>query len=150
MAENPHPSGASVKEKIKKSREMEENCTNNLRERQRELSTARQVTMDAVYTHEVVVKRLNEEMHKVAVDLANVHVHYHAEREILMSGFIGSLIRKRMDASTDVDASLLPLVNPSMYLDSDSGEPPQVEGMDASTQVSVSPLSMIEIGSTSA
>ncbi|KZS03469.1 Uncharacterized protein APZ42_033687 [Daphnia magna] len=44
----------------------------------------------------------------------------------------------------DVDASTLPS---SMYVDSDSGEPPQAEGMDASTQVSVSPLSTTDVSS---
>ncbi|KZS07786.1 Uncharacterized protein APZ42_028424 [Daphnia magna] len=74
----------------------------------------------------------------------------HLDSCIRMDNFIYMDSSIRMDASTDVDASLLPLVNPSMYLDSESGELPQVEGMDASTQVLVSSLSMIEIGSTSA
>ncbi|KAK4006284.1 hypothetical protein OUZ56_011438 [Daphnia magna] len=43
-----------------------------------------------------------------------------------------------MNPSMDTDASTLPS---SIYVDSDSGEPAQVKGMDASTQVSVSPLS---------
>ncbi|KAK4018752.1 hypothetical protein OUZ56_000797 [Daphnia magna] len=47
----------------------------------------------------------------------------------------------------DVDASTLPS---SIYVDSDSGEPPQVEGMDASTQVSVSQLSTTDVSSASA
>ncbi|KZS10379.1 Uncharacterized protein APZ42_025171 [Daphnia magna] len=56
----------------------------------------------------------------------------------------------RMDASKNVDASFIPSINPFLYLESDSGEPPQIEGMDASTRVSVSPLSIIEICSISA
>ncbi|KAK4021877.1 hypothetical protein OUZ56_007366 [Daphnia magna] len=49
-----------------------------------------------------------------------------------------------MNPSMDTDASTLPS---SIYVDSDSGEPAQVEGIDASTQVSVSPLSTPDVSS---
>lgn len=94
MAENPTPSAVSVKEKIKKSRETEQECTTNLRQRQQELLEARKAAVDAVYAHQLVVKRLNEKLDNVAVDLTYVHVHYHPERETVMSNFIGSLLRQ--------------------------------------------------------
>ncbi|KAK4012268.1 hypothetical protein OUZ56_021369 [Daphnia magna] len=50
---------------------------------------------------------------------------------IVESIYVDSSIR--MNPSMDVDASTLPSNNTSMYVDSDSGEPPQIEGMDASS-----------------
>ncbi|KAK4024717.1 hypothetical protein OUZ56_010138 [Daphnia magna] len=74
MAENSPPSAASVKEKVQKSREMEKMCITNLRERQQELLKARKVDVDAVYAHQLVVKRLYEELDNVVVDPNNKNV----------------------------------------------------------------------------
>ncbi|KAK4028107.1 hypothetical protein OUZ56_017285 [Daphnia magna] len=93
-ARNPAESAASVKSKLKESREKEEECTRNLKEKQLQLVQARKEAVNVIYTHHRVVLRLNEEISKGAEDLVNVQSHYRTEREKLLSGFVGDLLRK--------------------------------------------------------
>ncbi|KAK4037757.1 hypothetical protein OUZ56_029786 [Daphnia magna] len=85
MAENPP---ASVKEKLKKSREREKECAGNLHQRQRDLLDAKTAAIDL-------------ELAGVSKDLDNVHVHFHSERDALISGYIGSLIRKDCEKASE-------------------------------------------------
>ncbi|KAK4045752.1 hypothetical protein OUZ56_033663 [Daphnia magna] len=94
MAENPPPSAASVKEKLKKSREREVECASNLQLLQKDLLKARTAAIDVVLTHQKNVVKLDEELEENAEDLKNVHVHFLSERETLLSSYVGSLLRK--------------------------------------------------------
>lgn len=93
MAQNPAESAASIKNKLKESREKEEECVRNLNENQLHLVQARKEAVDVIYAHQRVVLRLNEEIAQGAEDLVNVQVHYRAEREKMLSGFVGDLLR---------------------------------------------------------
>ncbi|KAK4045419.1 hypothetical protein OUZ56_033026 [Daphnia magna] len=90
MAQNPAESAASIKKKLKESREKEEECVRNLKENQLQLVQARKEAVDVIYAHQRVVLRLNEEIAQGAEDL----VHYRTEREKMLSGFVGELLRK--------------------------------------------------------
>ncbi|KAK4003960.1 hypothetical protein OUZ56_005705 [Daphnia magna] len=94
MAQNPAESAASIKNKLKESREKEEECVRNLKENQLQLVQARKEAVDVIYAHQRVVLRLNEEIAQGAEDLVNVQVHYRTEREKMLSGFVGDLLRK--------------------------------------------------------
>ncbi|KAK4007060.1 hypothetical protein OUZ56_012216 [Daphnia magna] len=95
MAENPPPSAASVKEKLKNSREREEECTSNLQLLRQDLLKVRTAAIDLVLAHQQAVVKLDEELEENAKDLKNVHVHFLFERETLLSGYVGSLLRNR-------------------------------------------------------
>ncbi|KAK4006727.1 hypothetical protein OUZ56_011885 [Daphnia magna] len=92
MDEKPLPSAASVKEKLKKSREREEECLANLRLNRQDLLKARTAAIDLELAHQKVVVKLDEGLEENAKDLKNVHVNSHSEREVLLSSFIGSLL----------------------------------------------------------
>ncbi|KAI9557133.1 hypothetical protein GHT06_016936 [Daphnia sinensis] len=94
MEQNPPKSIASIKEKLKKSREREEECATNLQLLRQDLIKARTAAIDVVMAHQKAVVKLDEELEENAKDLKNVHVHFLSEREALLSSFVGSLLRK--------------------------------------------------------
>ncbi|KAK4017718.1 hypothetical protein OUZ56_033424 [Daphnia magna] len=94
MAENPPPSAASVKEKLKKSSEREVECASNLQLLRQDLLKAQTAAIDVVLTQQKAVVKLDEELEENAKDLENVHVHFVSERETLLSSYVGSLLRK--------------------------------------------------------
>ncbi|KAI9563369.1 hypothetical protein GHT06_010830 [Daphnia sinensis] len=105
MAQDPSASASSVKNKLKESREKEEECLKNLKDNQIQLVKARTEAMDVIYAHQRVVLRLNEEISKVADDVVNMQAHYRAERETLLSGFVGTLLRKIREKKANVNVS---------------------------------------------
>ncbi|KAI9560564.1 hypothetical protein GHT06_011511 [Daphnia sinensis] len=108
MAQNLSESTASIKSKLKESREKEEECVRNLKENQLQLVQARKEAVNVIYAHQRVVLRLNEEIAKGAEDLVNVQVHYRTERVKMMSGFVGDLLRKirEKEASENVHVAV--------------------------------------------
>ncbi|KAK4006426.1 hypothetical protein OUZ56_011579 [Daphnia magna] len=105
MAENPLPSAASVKEKLKKFREREEKCAVNLRLIRQDLLNARTAVIDVVLAHQKVMVKLDHELEENAKDLKNVHVHIHSEKEVLLSSFVGSLLRKEPEKAASKPVS---------------------------------------------
>ncbi|KAK4028005.1 hypothetical protein OUZ56_017168 [Daphnia magna] len=97
MAENSPPSSASVKEKLKKSREREVECASNLQLLRQDLLKAQTAAIDVVLTHQKAVVKLDEKLKENAKDLKNVHVHFLSERETLLSSYVGSLLRKQRE-----------------------------------------------------
>ncbi|KAK4017483.1 hypothetical protein OUZ56_032794 [Daphnia magna] len=62
MAENPPPSAASVKEKLNKSREREEECSNNFQLLRQDLLKARTAAIDVVLAHQKAIVKLDVEL----------------------------------------------------------------------------------------
>ncbi|KAK4006594.1 hypothetical protein OUZ56_011750 [Daphnia magna] len=105
MAENPPPSAASVKGKLKNSREREVECASNHQLIRQDLLNARTEAIDVVLTHQKAVVKLDEELEKNAKDLKNVHVHFLSERETLLSSYVGSLLRKKREKAASKPVS---------------------------------------------
>ncbi|KAI9559429.1 hypothetical protein GHT06_013417 [Daphnia sinensis] len=130
MDKNPLPSTASVKEKLKKSCEREEECATNLQLLRQDLLKARTAANDVVLAHQKAVVKLDEELEENAKDLKNVHVHFLSERETILSGFVGSLLHKEKSAQKppsqpDAPRFVAPLHTPTIicFLRTHLGKP---------------------------
>ena len=108
MAECPPLSVPSVKATLKKASESGEECTKNLCDKKHLLMMAREEAVQAVYRHQQMVVRLNQEIDNVCEDLVNVHVHYLKERETVLHKFLGSLLREKKEKEGAILVTLPP------------------------------------------
>ncbi|KAK4027982.1 hypothetical protein OUZ56_017145 [Daphnia magna] len=99
MAENPCPSVSSVKEKLKISREREEECAANLNLRRQDLLRTRTAAIDVVLAHQKAIVQLDQELEENSKDIKNVHVHFMSERETILNSFVGSLLKEKKKAA---------------------------------------------------
>ncbi|KAK4004357.1 hypothetical protein OUZ56_006094 [Daphnia magna] len=99
MAENLCPSVSSVKEKLKVSREREEECTSNLHLRRQDLLKTRTAVIDVVLAHQKAIVQLDLELEENSKDIKNVHVHFMSERETILNSFVVSLLKEKKKAA---------------------------------------------------
>ncbi|KAK4003910.1 hypothetical protein OUZ56_005659 [Daphnia magna] len=99
MAENLCPSVSSVKEKLKVSREREEECSSNLHLRRQDLLKTRTAAIDVVLAHQKAIVQLDLELEENSKDIKNVHVHFMSERETILNSFVGSLLKEKKKAA---------------------------------------------------
>ncbi|KAK4012330.1 hypothetical protein OUZ56_021430 [Daphnia magna] len=99
IAENLCPSVSSVKEKLKVSREREEECSSNLHFRRQDLLRTRTAAIDVVLAHQKAIVQLDLELEENSKDIKNVHVHFMSERETILNSFVGSLLKEKKKAA---------------------------------------------------
>ncbi|KAK4027766.1 hypothetical protein OUZ56_016813 [Daphnia magna] len=99
MAENLCPSVSSVKEKLKISREREEECAANLNLCRQDLLRTRTVAIDVVLAHQKAIVQLDQKLEENSKDIKNVHVHFMSERETILNSFVGSLLKEKKKAA---------------------------------------------------
>ncbi|KAI9557183.1 hypothetical protein GHT06_016993 [Daphnia sinensis] len=101
MEQNPPESVPSIKEKLKNSREREEECAANLQLHRKDLLRARTEAINVVLAHQKAIVQLDQELDENAKDIKNMHVHFISERETLLSSFVGSLLKEKKKAAED-------------------------------------------------